>query len=86
LCPCAINATSGIWAVALMAGSESESESDTLSQLNETVCCATKLKLEKLLWTLFDEFEEVNGENCMVKGVCSELKKDMRLLEKNNKS
>jgi len=41
------------------------------------------LKLEKLLFTLLDDCEEVNAENYMLKDVCSELKKDMRLLEKN---
>ena len=66
-----------------MDGSESESESKTLSQLKEKVRCASKPKLEKLLFTLFDVFEEVNAENCMFKDVCSELKKDMRFLEKN---
>jgi len=72
-------------AVALTAGSESESESEILSQLKEKVRCASKLKLKKLLFTLFDDFEEVNTENCVLKDVYSELKKDIRLLEKNNR-
>ena len=35
------------------------------------------------MFTLLDDYEEVNAENCKLKDVCSELKKDMRLLEKN---
>ena len=66
-----------------MDGSESESESKTLSQLKEKVRCASKLKLKKLLFTLFDDFEEINVESCMFKDICSELKKDIRLLENN---
>jgi len=69
--------------MALMAGSESESESETLSQLKEKVRRGSKPKLEKLLFTLLDDCEEVNAENCLLKDVCSELKKDKRLLEKN---
>ena len=69
--------------MALMAESESESKSETLSQLKEKVRGASKPKLEKLLFTSFDDFEEVNVENCMLKDVCSKLEKDMRLLEKN---
>jgi len=30
-----------------------------------------------------DDCEEVKVENCMLKDVCSKLKRDMRLLEKN---
>ena len=70
-------------AVALIAGGESKSESETLSQLKKKVRRASKPKLEKLLFTSFDDFEEVNAENCMLKDVCSELKKDISLLEKN---
>ena len=69
--------------MALMAGSESESESETLSQLKEKVRRGSKPKLEKLLFTLLDDCEEVNAENCMLKDICSELKRDVRLLEKN---
>jgi len=58
-------------------------ESETLSQLKEKVCRASKSKLKKLLFTLLDDCEEVNAENCMLKDVCLELKKDMRFLEKN---
>jgi len=47
---------------------------------------ASKPKLDKLLFTLLYEFEEVNAENCMLKGICSELEKDMILLERTNKN
>ena len=70
-------------AVALMAGSELESESETLSQLKKKVRRASKPKLEKLLFTLLDNCEEVHAENCMLKDVCFKLKKDIRSLEKN---
>jgi len=30
-----------------------------------------------------DDCDEVNAENCMLKDVCSKLKRNMRLLEKN---
>jgi len=53
--------------VALMAGSESESESEALSQLKEKVHRASKPKLKKLLFALLDDYEEVNAENCMLK-------------------
>jgi len=35
------------------------------------------------LFTLSDDCEEVNVENYMLKDVCSELKRDIRLPEKN---
>ena len=70
-------------AVAFMVGSESQSEFETLSQLKDKVRRASKPKLEKLLFTLLDDCEEVNAENCMLKDICSELKRDVRLLEKN---
>ena len=70
-------------AVALIAGSESESKAENLFQLKEKVRRASKPKPEKLLFTLFDDFEEINVESCMFKDICSELKKDIRLLEKN---
>jgi len=50
-----------------MAGSESESESEALSQLKEKVHRASKPKLKKLLFALLDDYEEVNAENCMLK-------------------
>jgi len=52
--------------MALMDGSESESEFESLSQLKDKVCGLSKAKLEKLLFTLLDDSEEVNTENCML--------------------
>jgi len=69
--------------VALTARNESESEFKSLSQLKDKVRRASKPKLEKLLFTLLDDCEEVNAKNCMLKDVCSKLKKYMRLVEKN---
>jgi len=69
--------------VTLMTGSESKSESETLSQLKEKVRRASKPRLKKLLFTLLDGCEEVNAENCILKDVCFESRKDIRLLEKN---
>ena len=66
-----------------MARSECELEFESLSQLKYKVCSLSKAKLEKLLLTLLDDCEEVKVENCMLKDVCSKLKRDMRLLEKN---
>ena len=34
--------------------------------------------------TLMDECDVINAENCMLKYVCSELKKDIRMLEHAN--
>jgi len=66
-----------------MTRSECELEFESLSQLKYKVCSLSKAKLEKLLLTLLDDCEEVKVENCMLKDVCSKLKRDMRLLEKN---
>jgi len=44
-----------------------------------------KAKLEELLLTLMDECDAINSENCMLKGACSELKRDIRKLEHENK-
>jgi len=38
----------------------------------------------ELLFTLIDEYESINIEICMLKGVCSKLKKDVRKLEHAN--
>jgi len=66
---------------ALMAGSESKSEFESLSQLNDKVRGLSKAKIEKLLFTLLlDDCDEVNAENCKLKDVCSKLKRDMRML------
>ena len=44
-----------------------------------------KAKLEELLFTLMDECDSINSENCMLKDACSELKRDIRELEHENK-
>ena len=61
-------------AVALMARSESNSDDepvDNLTQLKEKVRCLNKAKLKELLFTLMDECDAINAENCMLKDVCS---------------
>jgi len=73
--------------IALMARSESESDVElveSLSQLKEKVRGLNKAKIEELLLTLMDECDAINAENCMLKDVCSELKKDVRMLEHAN--
>ena len=65
-------------AVALMAKSKSDSDDepmDSLSQFKEQVHDLNKAKLKKLLFTLMDECDVINFENCMLKDACSELKK-----------
>ena len=37
----------------------------------------------KLLFAIMNECETIAAENCMLKNVCSELKKDVRMLERN---
>ena len=54
-----------------------------MSQLKEEVRNLSKRKLEKLVFTLMEECEIVTAENCMLKDVCSELKNDVRMLERN---
>jgi len=73
--------------VALMARSESDSDDepiDSLSQLKEKVCGLDKAKLEELLLTLMDECDAINTKNSMLKNVYSNLKKDVRKLERAN--
>jgi len=73
--------------VTLMAKSESESDVEpveSLSQLKKKVCGLSKVKIEELLLTLMDECDAINAENCMLKDVCSKLKKDIRMLEHAN--
>jgi len=70
-----------------MARSKSDSDDelvDSLSQLKGKVRDLTKAKLEELLFTLMDECDAINAENCMLKDVCSDLKKDIRKLEHAN--
>ena len=74
-------------AVALMARSESDSDDelvDSISQLKEKAHGLNNTKLEELLLTLMDECNAINAENCMLKDVCSDLKKDVRKLEHAN--
>jgi len=65
-------------AVALMGRSESDSDDeslDCLAQFKERVRGLNKPKLEQLLFTLMDECDSINAEDCMLKDVCSDLKK-----------
>jgi len=74
--------------VALMARSDSESDDeslDSLAQLKEHVCSLTKAKLKELLFTLMDECGALTSENCMLKDVCAEIKRDIKELEHENK-
>ena len=61
-----------------MARSETESDDDSLdslAQLKDKVRGLNKAKLEKLLFTVMDECDAINSENCMLKDACSELKR-----------
>jgi len=74
--------------VALMARSDTESDDEplnSLAQLKDKVYGLSKAKLKELLFTLMDECDSLNSENCMLKDVCAELKKDTRELEHENK-
>jgi len=55
----------------------------SLSQLKDKLRGFSKAKIEELLLTLIDECDAINAKNCMLKDVCSELKKDVRMLKKN---
>jgi len=69
-----------------MARSESESNlesTESLSPFKDKVRGLSKAKAVKLLFTIMDECGTITTENCMLKGVCSELKKDVRMLERN---
>ena len=71
-----------------MARSDSKSDDeplDSLAQLKDKVCGLSKAKLKELLFTLMDECDALNSENCMLKDVCPELKKDIKGLEHKNK-
>jgi len=73
-------------AVALVARSESESDFEpveSLSQLKDKVRGLSKAKVEKLLLTVMDECDAINAENCMLKDVCSKLKMDVTMFERN---
>uniref|UniRef100_A0A7C8YVQ0 Uncharacterized protein n=1 Tax=Opuntia streptacantha TaxID=393608 RepID=A0A7C8YVQ0_OPUST len=70
-----------------MARSELDSDDeqvDSLAQLKEKVCGLNKVKLEGFFFTLMDECDAINAENCMLKDVCSDLKRDVRKLEHAN--
>ena len=71
---------------ALMARSKSESNLESiesLSQLKDTVHGLSIAKVVKLLFAIMNECKTVTVENCMLKDVCSEFKKDVRMLEQN---
>ena len=75
--------------VALMARSDSETDVeslDSLDQLKEQVCGLSKAKLKELLFTLMDECDALTSENCMLKDVCTEIKRDVKELEHENKT
>ena len=70
--------------LALMARSDSESEDepmDSLAELKGKVRGLSKFKLEELLTTLMDEYDALNTENVMLKDTCSELKRDISVVE-----
>ena len=70
-----------------MARSDSDDEPlDSLAQLKDKVRGLNKAKLEELLFTLMDECDAINSENCMLKDACSEWKRDVRELEHENKN
>jgi len=69
-----------------MARSESESDLESvesLSQLKDMVRGLSKAKVVKLLFAIMNECETIATENCMHNNVCSELEKDVRMLERN---
>ena len=74
--------------VALMARSDFDSDDeplDSLAQLKDKVRGLNKAKLEELLFTLMDEYDAINSENCMLKDACFELKRDVSKWEHENK-
>jgi len=74
-------------AIAFMARSDTYSDDeplDSLAQLKDKVRGLNKAKLEDLLFTLMDECDSINSENCVLKDICSELKRDIRELEHEN--
>ena len=69
-----------------MARSESELDLESiksLSQLKDKVRGLSKAIVVKLLFTIIDECETITAENYMLKDVFSELKKDVRMFERN---
>jgi len=75
-------------AVAPMAKSNSNSDDEplnSLAKLKDKVRGLKKANLEELLFTLMDECNANNSENCILKDACYELKRDIRELEYENK-
>jgi len=71
-----------------MAKRDSDSDDeplDNLAQLKDKVFGLNKAKLVELLFTLMDECDSINSENCMLKDACTELERDIRELEYENK-
>ena len=72
---------------ALMARSEFELDLESvesLSQLKDTVRGLSKAKVIKLLFAIMNECETITAKNCMLKDVCSELKKMFECLNGTN--
>lgn len=61
-------------AVALMARSGFDSDFDG-ENLKKEVCNLSKKKLEKLVFSLMEEYEALTSENCMLKSTCLDLEK-----------
>jgi len=71
-------------AIALIARGESDSDDESiesLDQLKNKVCGLNNTKLKELVFTLVDECDALTSENCMLKDVCAEIKKDVKELE-----
>jgi len=71
-----------------MARSESDSDYEPLessAQLKKKVHIFNKAQLMGLIFTLTDEYDSVNSENCMVQDAYSKLKRDIRELEHETK-
>jgi len=71
-----------------MARSDFDSDDEplnSLAQLKDKVRGLNKAKFEELLFTLMDECDAINSENCILKDACSKLKRDIRDLEHENK-
>ena len=56
---------------------------ESSSQLKDKVHGFSKAKIMKLLFTVMDECETITIENCLLKDVCFELKRDVRMLERS---
>jgi len=61
---------------------------ESLDQFKNKVCGlykANKAKLKEFLFTLMDEYDALNSENCMLKDECTQLKRDIKELEQENR-